>query len=61
MAKDPVCQMGVDEQSAAAHSSYQGKAYYLCAPGCREAFKKDPGRYVSKQTDLLGRKIQSEG
>ena len=46
---------------AAAHSSYQGKNYYLFAPGCQEAFEKDPGRYVSKQTDLLGRKIQLDG
>jgi YHS domain-containing protein len=58
MQKDPVCEMDVDEKTAAAHSSYQGKNYYFCAPGCQEAFEKDPGRYVSKQTDLLGRKIQ---
>jgi YHS domain-containing protein len=58
MMKDPVCQMDVDEQSAAAHSTYQGKTYYFCAPGCREAFDKDPARYVSTQADLLGRKSQ---
>jgi YHS domain-containing protein len=60
MLKDPVCQMDVDEQSAAAQSTYEGKTYYFCAPGCHEAFEKDPGRYVSKQTDLLGRKLQSD-
>jgi YHS domain-containing protein len=60
MQKDPVCQMEVDEQSAAAQSTYEGKTYYFCAPGCQEAFEKDPGRYVPKQTDLLGRKLQSD-
>ncbi|MDH4243164.1 MAG: YHS domain-containing protein [Nitrospira sp.] len=58
--KDPVCQMDVDEQSAAAHSTYQGKTYYFCALGCQEAFEKDPGRYIPKETDLLGRKIHSD-
>jgi YHS domain-containing protein len=56
---DPVCHMEVDERSAAGQSTYQGKTYYFCARGCREEFEKDPGRYLSKQTDLLGRKIQS--
>lgn len=61
MATDPVCQMEVDEQSAVAQSTYGGKTYYFCAPGCREAFEKDPERYLPKKTDLLGRKIQSDG
>ena len=60
MQRDPVCQMEVDERSAAAQSTYEGKTYYFCAPACQEAFEKDPGRYVSKQTDLLGRKLQSD-
>ena len=61
MQKDPVCEMDVDEKMAAAHSSYQGKNYYFCAPGCREAFEKDPARYASQQAELSDRKIQSEG
>ena len=61
MPKDPVCQMEVDERSAAAHSTFQGKTYYFCAPGCREAFEKDPARYVSQQAELSDRKIQSDG
>ncbi len=60
MATDPVCRMEVDEQSAVAQSTYQGKTYYFCAAGCREAFEKDPERYLPKQTDLLGRPIQSD-
>jgi len=55
MATDPVCQMEVEERSAAAQSTYQGKTYYFCAPGCREAFDKDPERYLPKHTDIPGR------
>lgn len=58
---DPVCQMEVDERTAAATSTYEGKTYYFCAPGCRDNFEQDPERYVPKQTDLLGRKIRSDG
>ena len=60
MQRDPVCQMDVDEQTAAGHSTYQGKTFYFCSPGCREEFEEDPGRYFPKETDLLGRKIQSD-
>jgi len=61
MAIDPVCQMEVDEQSAAGQSAYKGTTYYFCAPGCREAFEQDPEQYLLQQTDLLGRHIQSGG
>jgi YHS domain-containing protein len=46
MAKDPVCGMDVDEQTAAATAEYQGTTYYFCAPGCKKAFEKEPGKYV---------------
>lgn len=58
---DPVCHMEVDERSTAGQSTYQGKTYYFCAPGCREAFEKDPARYTSQQAELSDRKIQSDG
>ncbi|MBX3318972.1 MAG: YHS domain-containing protein [Nitrospira sp.] len=61
MAQDPVRHMDVDERSAAAHCTYQGNTYDLCALSCREEFEKDPGRYLSKQTDRLGRKMPSDG
>ena len=61
MAKDPVCQMDVDEKSAAAQTTYKGHTYYFCAPGCREAFEKDPARYTSQQAERSDRKIQSDG
>ncbi len=46
MAKDPVCGMEVDEQKAAAKVNYQGKTYYFCSPGCKNAFEKEPEKYV---------------
>ncbi len=46
MEKDPVCGMDVDPKTAAGQSEYQGKTYYFCAPGCKKAFDKEPGKYV---------------
>lgn len=57
MATDPVCRMDVDERSAAGQSTYEGKTYYFCSPGCRDEFQKDPERYLARTTDLLGRKL----
>lgn len=47
MAKDPVCNMDVDESSAAATSEYQGKTYYFCAPGCKKEFDANPEKYAN--------------
>ncbi|MBI4288821.1 MAG: YHS domain-containing protein [Chloroflexi bacterium] len=46
MAKDPVCNMDVDEKKAAAKSDYQGKTYYFCAVGCKKAFDANPQKYL---------------
>ncbi|MGD1119945.1 MAG: heavy metal translocating P-type ATPase [Dehalococcoidales bacterium] len=46
MAIDPVCKMTVDEKTAAATSTYEGKKYYFCAVGCKKAFDKDPKKYL---------------
>ena len=51
MPTDPVCQMDVEERSAAGQSTYEGTTYYFCSLGCREAFEKEPGRYLPKTTD----------
>jgi len=59
MTTDPVCRMDLDERSAEGQSTYEGTTYLFCSLGCREAFEKDSGRYIPKQTDLLGRKIHS--
>jgi len=48
MAKDPVCGMDVDEKKAAATSTHDGKTYYFCAKGCKNAFDKEPEKYLSR-------------
>lgn len=46
MAKDPVCNMDVDEKKAPATAEYKGKTYYFCAPGCKKAFLQNPEKYL---------------
>jgi len=45
MAKDPVCGMKVEEETAKYKTIYEGKTYYFCAAGCKEAFEADPQKY----------------
>ncbi len=47
MAKDPVCGMEVDEKKAAGTSTHKGQTYYFCAKGCKNAFDKDPDKYLN--------------
>ena len=46
MAKDPVCGMEVDVQSARHTAEHEGKTYYFCAPGCKKAFDADPMKFL---------------
>ncbi len=46
MAKDLVCGMEVDPETAPAKSEYEGKTYYFCARGCKVAFDRDPEKYT---------------
>lgn len=49
MATDPVCQMEVKEESAAAVYEYKGETYYFCAESCRRAFEQNPEKYLEDQ------------
>ena len=40
MKRDPVCDMEVEEQSAAARTNYAGDTYYFCSEQCRTQFRK---------------------
>lgn len=51
MAIDPVCGMEVEKATAAAMSEYEGQTYYFCAPGCKQAFDKDPEKYLGPKSD----------
>jgi YHS domain-containing protein len=44
---DPVCNMTIDSEKAAASSEYNGRTIYFCAKGCKIAFDKDPQKYLS--------------
>ncbi|HOJ95933.1 MAG TPA: heavy metal translocating P-type ATPase [Methanospirillum sp.] len=43
---DPVCGMSVQSETAEFISEYQGKTYYFCNKGCKDAFDTDPDRYI---------------
>jgi YHS domain-containing protein len=46
MATDPICKMQVDSAKAAGSSVYKGQTYYFCAVSCKQAFDKDPDKYL---------------
>jgi YHS domain-containing protein len=43
---DPVCGMTVVKATAKATYEYKGTPYYFCNTGCKEAFAKDPEKYL---------------
>jgi xanthine dehydrogenase accessory factor len=47
-AQDPVCGMTVSPEGRPAR--YEDTDYYFCCAGCRQAFEKDPGAYVKRET-----------
>ena len=47
MAKDLVCDMEVDEKTAKWKTTYKGKTYYFCAPGCKKEFEENPQKSIS--------------
>ena len=48
MAKDPVCKMEVEEKKSAAKSEYERNTYYFCCQSCKEAFDKEPEKYLKE-------------
>jgi YHS domain-containing protein len=47
-AVDPICKMEVNPDSPpGGRSDHNGKTYYFCAPGCKAAFDKEPGKYLT--------------
>ena len=45
MAKDPVCNMNVDEKSAKYVSDANGTKVYLCSSACKQQFEQNPSKY----------------
>lgn len=48
MATDPVCGMQVDETTAPAKATYQGKTFYFCSETCKQAFEAKPEKYAAR-------------
>lgn len=46
MAVDPVCKMTMGVDDAQERYRYKDKEYYFCDRGCREAFIKNPEKYI---------------
>jgi Cu+-exporting ATPase len=46
MAIDLVCGMIVDEKAAPAKTTYGGADYYFCATYCKEAFDREPQKFI---------------
>ncbi len=43
---DPICGMTVDARKAKYKSEFDGKPFYFCCGGCKQAFDKQPDKYV---------------
>jgi membrane fusion protein, copper/silver efflux system len=51
--KDPICGMTVstaEAKAAGRTSTYEGRTYYFCAPGCKETFDKDPAAHAKPRS-----------
>ncbi|MEN6544020.1 heavy metal translocating P-type ATPase [Parvibaculum sp.] len=46
MAKDPVCGMTVDPQTAKHRAEHEGETWYFCSAGCEAKFRADPDKYL---------------
>ena len=45
MAKDPVCNMEVDETETEFQSEYGGQNFYFCSQECKDTFDSRPQSY----------------
>ena len=45
MAKDPVCNMNIDEKNAKYTSEINGKKIYLCSAACKQQLEHNPSKY----------------
>jgi YHS domain-containing protein len=51
---DPVCGMTVVKATAKATFEFKGTTYYFCSTGCKEAFAKEPEKYLKAQAKVEG-------
>jgi Cu+-exporting ATPase len=54
MVKDPVCEMEVHQDSAAATREFAGQTFYFCSDNCVEQFDAAPQRYAGIESATTG-------
>ncbi|MBF8305920.1 MAG: silP, partial [Acidobacteria bacterium] len=52
--KDPVCNMDVQPETAAAQEQHEGQTYYFCGKGCAEKFRANPKQYLASSPKARG-------
>jgi Cu+-exporting ATPase len=58
---DPVCNMTIEDQDAAATSTYKGITYYFCARACKEDFDNDPETYLKEKIAVKAEEKERAG
>lgn len=51
MPRDPVCSGQLEESKAQAKIEYKGNTYYFCCLLCKNAFEKEPDKYLEEEPD----------
>jgi YHS domain-containing protein len=46
---DPVCNMTIDQDEAAAKAVFEGKTFYFCSVGCKNDFEADPQAHLRQE------------
>jgi YHS domain-containing protein len=49
---DPVCEMEIEKDQAAATVEYLGETFYFCSENCKEAFEEDPESYLEESFEV---------
>jgi len=62
-AVDPVCGMTVVKAGAKAAFDYKGTKYYFCSTGCKDAFAKEPEKFLQKKVviEVREKEVVKEG
>lgn len=60
-AKDPVCGMTVNPESAAGRYRHEGQDYFFCSRPCLEKFRNEPARYLTPALVQLSPILPSPG
>lgn len=52
MAKEPVCNMDIDEKTTKYTSEINGNKAYLCSANCRQQLKQNSSKYGYQDIDI---------